>query len=146
MLVRTQSQLIMENMQMCYAITMSYYFFGHNATTAVGQEEQTGILTGLGDFIRGQAPVALSMPPAVYEDYYRSPWATSTQFEDRHKKISTEIGLSFRGRITAHCSGSPIVLRCGCPRLHRHVQPDPLQRVGRDSPSLEHAGQGHRRH
>ena len=91
MLVRTQSQLIMENMQMCYAITMSYYFFGHNATTAVGQEEQTGILTGLGDFIRGQAPVALSMPPAVYEDYYRSPWATSTQFEDRHKKISTEM-------------------------------------------------------
>ena len=37
---KTQSRLIIENMQMCYSLTMSYYFFGHNATTAV---EQVGI-------------------------------------------------------------------------------------------------------
>ena len=90
----------MENMQMCYVLTMSYYFFGHQATTAVGQEEQTGIVTGLGDFIRSSAPVALSMPPALYEDYYRSPWATSTHFEQRHQNISEDIGHSLRGEIS----------------------------------------------
>ena len=69
---RTQGRLIVENMQSCYSLTMSYYFFGHSSDTAVGQEEQTGILTGLGDFIRASAPMALAMPPAIYDDYYRS--------------------------------------------------------------------------
>ena len=94
---RTQSQLIVQNMQMCYSLTMSYYFFGHNSTTAIDQEEQTGILTGLGDFIRANAPYALSMPPAFYEDYYRSPWATTVEFEELHRKISKEIGVSLKG-------------------------------------------------
>ena len=85
-------------MQMCYSLTMSYYFFGHEATTAVGQEEQTGILTGLCDFIRANAPYALSMPPAIYEDYYISPWATTTQLEDSHKSISKDIGNSLKGQ------------------------------------------------
>ena len=87
----------MANMQMCYSLTMSYYFFGHQAHTAISQEEQTGILTGLGDFIHSHAPYALSMPPARYEDYYMSPWATNTHFEECHRKISEDIGSSLRG-------------------------------------------------
>lgn len=85
---------------MCYSLTMSYYFFGHGATTAVGQEEETGILTGLGEFIRSHAPGALAMPPAVYEDYYSSPWASTLQLEHRHREISAEIGLSLRGELS----------------------------------------------
>ena len=34
---RTQGKLIMENMQSCYSLTMSYYFFGHSSDTVVGQ-------------------------------------------------------------------------------------------------------------
>ena len=37
---RTQALLMAKNMQMCYSLTMSYYFFGHNATTAVEQVGQ----------------------------------------------------------------------------------------------------------
>ena len=94
----------MKNTQMCYSLTMSYFFFGHRATTAVGQEEETGILTGLGEFIRSQAPAALGMPPAVYEDYYSSPWATNLQLEHRHREISAEIGLSLRGELSISLS------------------------------------------
>merc|ERR1711972_732683 len=93
---KTQSRLIMENMQMCYSLTMSYYFFGHNANTAVEQEEHTGILTGLGDYIRRWCPYALGMPPALYSDYYRPPWATNSRFEERHRTLSANIGLSLK--------------------------------------------------
>ena len=77
-------------MQMCYSLTMSYYFFGHQAATAISQEEQTGLLTGLGDFIHCQAPYALTMPAAQYEDYYR-------HFDDSHRRISADIGGSLKG-------------------------------------------------
>ena len=77
---------------------MSYYFFGHQAHTAISQEEQTGILTGLWDFIYSQAPYVLSMPPARYEEYYVSPWATNSHFEVCHRNISEDIGSSLRGK------------------------------------------------
>ena len=36
------------------------------------QELQTGINTGIGDYIRANCPTCLDMPPALYEDYFRS--------------------------------------------------------------------------
>ena len=36
-------------------------------------------------------------PQAKYEDYYKPPWATSPQAEERHKQISTQIGRAVKG-------------------------------------------------
>ena len=46
------------------------YFYGHNASTSIEQEEQTGLFTGLGDYIMANCPAAKDMPPALYEMYY----------------------------------------------------------------------------
>ena len=34
---RTQNKLIMTNMQFCFSLNCAYFFFGHNAKTAIGQ-------------------------------------------------------------------------------------------------------------
>jgi len=47
---------------MCYSLNTAYYFFGHEARTALGQEEETGLVTGLGKYILEYAPYAASMP------------------------------------------------------------------------------------
>ena len=113
---RTQGKLITQNMQSCYSLTMSYYFFGHTSTTVVGQvgvmaspscpsiisylfskEEETGILTGLADFVRREAPQALLMPCDEYDHYYKPPWATSPDLEQKHRDVSQEIGISLKG-------------------------------------------------
>lgn len=84
-------------MQLCFSLNNSYYFFGHDSNTAIGQEEETGFVTGLGDYIRANASYALEMGAAKYDDYYRAPWATSRDLEERHKQISKEIGTSLKG-------------------------------------------------
>ena len=104
-------------MQLCFSLNGAYYFFAHNADTAIGQarnppddflfwkstffptaqEEETGFITGLGDYILANAPYARDMRPAKYEDYYKAPWATSREFEERHKRICSEVGLSLKG-------------------------------------------------
>lgn len=84
-------------MQMCFALNNAWYFFGHTANTSIEQEEQTGIITGLGDFIRANAPYALDLPNARYEDFYRAPWAKTPEFEERHHFLLKEIGTSLRG-------------------------------------------------
>ena len=114
---RTQNKLILKNMQLCFSLNGAYYFFGHNADTAIGQarystwwlrvlkinffstaqEEETGFITGLGDYIMANAPYASDMKPAEYEDYYKAPWATSREFEDKHKRICSEVGASLKG-------------------------------------------------
>lgn len=94
---RAQNHLIRHNMQMCFALNNAWYFFGHTANTSIEQEEQTGIITGLGDFIRANAPYALDLPNARYEDFYRAPWAKTPEFEERHHFLLKEIGTSLRG-------------------------------------------------
>ena len=64
----------------------------------MSQEEQTGFLTGLGDYIRSNAPYALDMGVATYRDYFKTPWATSREFEDKHREISFETGHSLKGK------------------------------------------------
>ena len=58
-------------MQSCFALNCSMYFYGHSAATSIEQEEQTGIITGLGAYIMANYPAAKDMPPALYESYYR---------------------------------------------------------------------------
>ena len=46
-IVRTQNKLILKNMQLCFSLNGAYYFFGHDATTAIGQvrkEAERGII------------------------------------------------------------------------------------------------------
>ena len=34
---RAQNKLILKNMQLCFSLNNAYYFFGHDADTAIGQ-------------------------------------------------------------------------------------------------------------
>ena len=95
---RAQNNLIRRNTQMCFSLNNAYYFFGHTGSTSIEQEEQTGIITGLGDFIKANAPYAIDLKSAQYEDYYRAPWAKTPEFEERHHNLMKEIGTSLRGK------------------------------------------------
>ena len=55
------------------------------------------MITGLGDYIRATAPYARDMGPVLYDDYYKAPWATSREFEERHRRICAEVGASLKG-------------------------------------------------
>ena len=35
--LRTQNKLILRNKELCFSLNCAYYFFGHKATTAIGQ-------------------------------------------------------------------------------------------------------------
>ena len=37
------------------------------------------------------------MGVATYQDYFKTPWATTREFEEKHRKISFEIGHSLQG-------------------------------------------------
>merc|ERR1712110_1028014 len=89
---RAQNQLITHNVQCCQALNNSFYFFGYDGETAADQEQQTKLDTGLIDFIRVNAPFAMSMPATKYDEYYRAPWATNRELEARHKTLSSGIG------------------------------------------------------
>ena len=86
-------------MPTCFSLNSAYYFFGHNSSTSIGQEEETGIITGLADYLRVNAPYALHLPSGRYEDFYGAPWATTREFEEKHRELFNEIGSSIRGSL-----------------------------------------------
>jgi ascorbate-specific PTS system EIIC-type component UlaA len=63
------------------------------------QESQSGLITGLGDFILSHFPQASSMPSATYGELFGGPWAKDKEHEAKHKKLSKSIGESLRGEI-----------------------------------------------
>ena len=95
-----------QNTHICAALNMALYFFGHNGTTAIEQEAQTGLVTGLGDYILKHAPQAASMPPASYDDLFMGPWATNKELEITHRELSKSIGESLRGNALSFMSTS----------------------------------------
>eukprot|EP00092_Neocalanus_flemingeri_P024863 GFUD01026959.1.p1 GENE.GFUD01026959.1~~GFUD01026959.1.p1 ORF type:complete len:871 (+),score=185.18 GFUD01026959.1:91-2703(+) len=93
---RTQTLLMRQNTQLCFSLNIANYFFGHNAKTAIEQEEMPGMVTGLGDYIRANAPEAVNMPLAAYDDYFAGPWATAREHEARHRELTKSIGDSIK--------------------------------------------------
>ena len=103
-----------QNTQLCFALNIANYFFGHNATTLIEQvngihgifnsdffhfqESMTGLVSGVEDFILANAPVAINMPPASYDDYFAGPWATDREQEAKHRELTKSIGQSLQGR------------------------------------------------
>ena len=69
----------------------------------IKQEEETGFVTGLADYIHTVAPTAQDLGASEYDDYYRSPWATTRQAEERHRVISSELGKSLKGKVLREC-------------------------------------------
>ena len=63
------------------------------------KESVTGLDTGVEDFIRANAPVALNMPAATYDQYFVGPWATEREHEAKHRELTKSIGESLRGKI-----------------------------------------------
>ena len=55
-------------------------------------------MSGVEDFIRANAPVAVNMPPASYDDYFAGPWATDRDHEAKHRELTKNIGESLRGK------------------------------------------------
>ena len=103
-----------QNTQLCFALNIANYFFGHNATTFIEQvsrtrktlhsdfflfqESMTGLVSGMEDFILANAPMAINMPPASYDDYFAGPWATDREQEAKHRELTKSIGQSLRRR------------------------------------------------
>ena len=58
----------------------------------------TGLITGIEDFIRANAPVALDMPPATYDEFFKGPWAKDRVHEKKHRELTKCIGESLRGK------------------------------------------------
>ena len=58
----------------------------------------TGLVSGVEEFIRANAPVAVDMPPASYDEYFAGPWATEREHEAKHRDLTKSIGESLRGR------------------------------------------------
>ena len=63
----------------------------------------TGLVSGIGDYIRTNAPEAFNMPPAAYDDYFCTPWATDREDEAKHRELTKSIGESLRGKIDKTC-------------------------------------------
>ena len=61
------------------------------------QEAMTGMITGIEDFIRANAPVALDMPPATYDEFFTAPWAKDREHEKKHRELTKSIGETLRG-------------------------------------------------
>jgi hypothetical protein len=111
---RTQNLLMKQNTQLCFALNIANYFFGHNANTLIEQvngihriflsdffqfqESMTGLVSGVDDFIQANAPVAINMPPAAYDEYFAGPWATDREQEAKHRELTKSIGQSLQGR------------------------------------------------
>merc|ERR1719418_189667 len=93
---KAQNYLIVENKHTCFSVNSSFYFFGHNGNTAIEQETQTGLMTGLVDFIVKDAPFARSLPDTKYDEYFRPPWASSRELEQKHRFILKETGNSLQ--------------------------------------------------
>ena len=43
------------------------------------------------------------MPPAAYDDYFCTPWATDREDEAKHRELTKSIGESLRGKIDKTC-------------------------------------------
>ena len=86
-----------QNTHICSMLNLALYFFGHQGTTAIQQEEQSGLVTGLGDYIHKYAPLAVNMPPATYDHLFVGPWTCNGELEVTHKSLSKNIGESLRG-------------------------------------------------
>ena len=63
------------------------------------KEEKTGLVSGVGDFIKANAPGAVNMPPAAYDEFFAGPWATDREYEAKHRELTKSIGESIRGKL-----------------------------------------------
>ena len=58
----------------------------------------SGLVSGLGDFIKANAPGAVNIPTAAYEHYFIDHWAKDTEYEAKHRELTKSIGESIRGK------------------------------------------------
>jgi len=96
--VGTQRKLMQRKTQICFSLNVAVYFFGHQATTAVQQDMETGLDTGMGDFLRAHHPDLIdTLPPVAYDDIFIVPWATSRHVEKKHRDLLESVGKTLKG-------------------------------------------------
>lgn len=122
------------NIQMCFLLSGALFLFGHRARTAVEQEQQTGLVSGLARFILAHNPSAMDMPATTYEvtteleliqtvkyvqDCFPTPWSTCRETEHRHKQLLQDVGETLRGNclvllnvVVGSRSRSPMAISC----------------------------------
>ena len=49
------------------------------------------------EFVLTNAPSAINMPCASYDDYFAGPWATEREYEAKHRELSKSIGETLKG-------------------------------------------------
>ena len=106
-----QRKLMQQKTLICYSLNVALWFFGHNATTAVGQvlllldimslwslswppllqEDLTGMDTGMKDYLTLNHPDLLDkLTPNYYDEIFVVPWATNRQFEKFNTLIQND--------------------------------------------------------
>lgn len=93
----TQRKLMQQKTLICYSLNVALWFFGHNATTAVGQEDLTGMDTGMKDYLTLNHPDLLDkLTPNYYDEIFVVPWATNREVEETHKDLLQSVGKTLR--------------------------------------------------
>jgi len=59
---------------------------------------ETGLDTGMGDFLRAHHPDLIdTLPPVAYDDIFIVPWATSRHVEKKHRDLLESVGKTLKG-------------------------------------------------
>jgi len=93
----TQRKLMHQKTLICYSLNVALWFFGHNATTAMGQEDSTGMDTGMKDYLTVNHPDLLDkLTPNYYDEIFVVPWATNREVEETHKDLLQSVGKTLK--------------------------------------------------
>jgi hypothetical protein len=93
----TQRKLMQQKTLICYSLNVALWFFGHNSKTAMGQEDSTGMDTGMKDYLTVNHPELLDkLTPNNYDEIFVVPWATSREVEEAHKDLLESVGKTLK--------------------------------------------------
>ena len=79
-----QNFLVQRNLPKATSLSLSFYFFGHNATDACGQEKAWNGISKIEEVAEKYFP-GVHIPPFEYDSVFKSPWASTIQAEKDHK-------------------------------------------------------------
>ena len=66
------------------------------------QDMETGLDTGMGDYLRAHHPDLIdTLPPVAYDDIFIVPWATSRHVEKKHRDLLESVGKTLKGKSKA---------------------------------------------
>ena len=80
-------------------------------------------MSGIEEFVLANAPSAINMPCATYDEYFAGPWAAEREYEAKHRELTKSIGETLKGLCSflAKYSIHLFIFRAGLYMLHAAV-------------------------